>query len=267
MADGWVKLHRQIVTNDLWLSEPFTRAQAWVDLILLANHGNGVVRRRGIKINVQRGQVGVSQDSLAERWRWSKNKVRRFLKELISDGQISLETELKNIAVSTLITITNYEFYQGSETEDETEEKPKIKLKTALEQEEEEKEEEKEVKTSSPSGDEAGGKFYLTRKKKKLAGKRLETFERFWIAFGYKSGKAEAADAWLEIPTLTDAIVEQIVSAAKAECERRPDLIANGKTPKMAQGWLSGRRWEDEEASGIEQNKGTWKTGIFAGVV
>lgn len=95
----------------------------------------------------------------------------------------------------------------------------------------------------SSSADEG---FYLSRRKRKLQGKRLETFELFWKAFGYKSGRAEAADAWLDIPELTQAIVDKIVIAAKNEAANRSGILAQGKTPKMAQGWLSGRRWEDE---------------------
>lgn len=88
--------------------------------------------------------------------------------------------------------------------------------------------------------------IYITKKKRKITGKRLETFMLFWEAFDYKRGKAEATDVWLDILTLTDKIVDQIVIAAKAEAKRRPNLRANGDIPKMAQGWLSGKRWEDE---------------------
>ena len=88
--------------------------------------------------------------------------------------------------------------------------------------------------------------FYLTKKKRQLKGKRLETFNRFWAAFAYPKGKAEAADAWIDIPTLTDSLVDEIVSAASAEAAVRAAVIADGRTPKFAQGWLSGRRWEDK---------------------
>ncbi|MBJ6751353.1 hypothetical protein [Geomonas anaerohicana] len=88
--------------------------------------------------------------------------------------------------------------------------------------------------------------FFLTKKKRKLTGKRLDWFNLFWNVFDYKAGKAEAADSWLDIPVMTDSLVQRIVGAAKQEAMRRPDLHASGKTPKMAQGWLSGRRWEDE---------------------
>ena len=91
--------------------------------------------------------------------------------------------------------------------------------------------------------------FYLTKKKKKLSGKRLETFMQFWDAFDYKSGKAEASDIWLEFPPLTNTVVDKIITAAKKEALSRPELILNKKTPKMAQGWLSGRRWEDETST------------------
>ncbi|WP_461209943.1 hypothetical protein [Desulfocurvus sp. DL9XJH121] len=91
------------------------------------------------------------------------------------------------------------------------------------------------------------GRVYLTRKKKKLQGKRLEWFERFWAAFAWKKGKAEAADAWLEIPELTDALCSRIVAAAALEARRRVELLDKGGTPKWAEGWLRGRRWEDED--------------------
>ncbi len=89
--------------------------------------------------------------------------------------------------------------------------------------------------------------FYETKKKRKLTGKRLESFERFWEAFGYAKGKAEAADAWLDIPQLTEGLVCIICEAASREAALRPEVEARGRTPKMAQGWISARRWEDEQ--------------------
>ncbi|UFS69469.1 hypothetical protein LPW11_16405 [Geomonas sp. RF6] len=138
-AAGWVKLHRVLADHDLWLGEPFTRAQAWVDLLLLANHKVGHIRRRGIKIPVRRGQVGYSQEALADRWKWSKGKVIRFLAELKADERITQEIVLKNLAVSSLICITNYDEYQCGSTEDGTEagtkNRPKAVPKTVPEQE------------------------------------------------------------------------------------------------------------------------------------
>lgn len=92
-----------------------------------------------------------------------------------------------------------------------------------------------------------GNDFLITRRKRKLIGQRWEAFKLFWEAFGYKKGKREAADAWLDIPHLTNSLLDEILSGAKKECQRRPQLFADGKTPKMAQGWISAARWEDED--------------------
>lgn len=98
--------------------------------------------------------------------------------------------------------------------------------------------------------------FYLTKKKKKLTGWKLKTFEEFWIAFNWKKGKAEAADAWLQIPGLTkDLVTETIIPAALLEADGRQAIIDRGSTPKWAQGWLSGRRWEDEQQKEIDPGK------------
>ena len=135
---GWIKLHRVIMEHPDWLSEPFTRAQAWIDLLLLANHKTGHIRKRGITITVERGQVGYSEDALASRWRWSRGKVRRYLSELTRLSQVSRKisekTVQKNTSVSSLIYIVNYEKYQMDDTEDGMENG----RKTVQEQEEKE---------------------------------------------------------------------------------------------------------------------------------
>lgn len=97
--------------------------------------------------------------------------------------------------------------------------------------------------------------FYTTKKKRKLNGKRFDAFNLFWLAFNYKKDKASAADAWLDIPELTNALVDRIIIAAEAEAANRKTIIDRGLTPIYAQGWLSGRRWEDEAYSEAPQQK------------
>jgi len=115
--EGWVRFHRRYLDSDLWLSEPFTKGQAWVDLFSLANHKDGFIRIRGNRVEVKRGQVGWSQLKLSERWKWSRGKVRRFLDELENiDGKV-VQQKTK---VTTLINIINYELYQTGDTTDST---------------------------------------------------------------------------------------------------------------------------------------------------
>lgn len=121
MNSGYIKLWRCVKDNPLWFEEPFTRGQAWVDLLMVANHKPGTIRRRGIRVNVNRGEVGMSLRELAERWRWSLGKVQRFFEELKTDTQIHYRTDTENVNVTNLICITNYEKYQSCNTETGTE--------------------------------------------------------------------------------------------------------------------------------------------------
>jgi hypothetical protein len=91
-----------------------------------------------------------------------------------------------------------------------------------------------------------GVDFLLTKRKRKLNGKRWDAFKRFWDAFDYKRGKREAADAWIDIPELTNQLVDKIICGAKIAAEERKKTIELGIIPKMAQGWITGKRWEDE---------------------
>lgn len=100
-----------------------------------------------------------------------------------------------------------------------------------------------EPKTSSASGDAA--RVFVTKKKRKLKGRQLEMFERFWTVFDHKKDKAQAADAWFDLH-VTETLFSAIVLGAEATARERPDAIKAGRTPIYAQGWLSGRRWEDE---------------------
>jgi hypothetical protein len=88
---------------------------------------------------------------------------------------------------------------------------------------------------------------YLTRRKRKLSGWKLKAFDEFWETFAFKKGRAEAADAWLDISDFTHELARKIINAAVKEARARPVLISKGQTPKWAQGWLSARRWEDWE--------------------
>ena len=111
MSDGWIKLHRKLSDNPLWYSEPFTRGQAWVDLLLLANHEDGFFYLRDHKITVLRGQVGWSILKLATRWKWSRSKATKFLNDLEKEQQVK---QLQSHS-TTVITIINYESYQKKE--------------------------------------------------------------------------------------------------------------------------------------------------------
>lgn len=108
MQRGYIVLWRCIRDNHFWQDKPFDRCRAWIDLLMMANHTPGTIRARGISIAVDRGQVGTSEVVMAEKWGWSRGKVRRLLKDLREQGQIVQQ----NNNVTSLITIVNYDTYQ-----------------------------------------------------------------------------------------------------------------------------------------------------------
>jgi len=86
---------------------------------------------------------------------------------------------------------------------------------------------------------------YRSTKGKILKGKVLERFEAFLTAFGSRAGIADAADSWFKIKPMPDELYTEIIAGAKRYSIFRASL-KKGDTPKMAQGWLTSRRWEDE---------------------
>ena len=112
IMEGWIKIHRKVVDCDLYFAEPMTRMSAFFDLCILANHDKSTTYIRGNCVDVRRGQVCRSKDSLAERWKWSRGKVLRYLDDLEKRGMI---VQQKTAAI-VLISITNYDRYQLDDT-------------------------------------------------------------------------------------------------------------------------------------------------------
>jgi len=114
MVNGWIKVHRSLLDHPIWLDGPFTRGQAWVDLLLQTNHKPGHIRTaNGRRISVSRGQCGMSQLTMAKRWGWSRGKVKRFLTELERGGMIIQKTVQQTGHQNTLVTICNYNGFQS----------------------------------------------------------------------------------------------------------------------------------------------------------
>ena len=112
MSSGWIKLYRKLQDCWIWLDkEPFDKRSAWVDLLLTANHSDKKILFNGELITVKRGQILTSVRKLSAKWKWSVNKVYRFLKLLESDEMLQKESDKDR----TLLTIVNYSIFQCCE--------------------------------------------------------------------------------------------------------------------------------------------------------
>lgn len=116
MADkGWIKLHRKLLDCWIWKEKPFDKGRAWIDLILLAMHHDTEIVEDGKPYPVNRGSYYFSILKLADRWGWSRNKVKRFLDVLEHENMLYTTRTNKG----TLLTIVNYELYQAKDNDSE----------------------------------------------------------------------------------------------------------------------------------------------------
>ena len=108
---GYIKVYRDIRDHWIWTDEeePFSRGQAWIDLIMMVNHNDKDVLFNGRLIHVEKGCRITSLRRLSERWKWSIHKVSDFLNLLEKEGMISQVRDSKK----TLITLINYGVYQS----------------------------------------------------------------------------------------------------------------------------------------------------------
>lgn len=115
MAEGWVSLHRQIREHWLWDDKPFSKGQAWVDILMMANHSNGRILAGNEIVDIEAGGFITSDEKLGNAWGWSRHKVRNFLDLLQADEMISVKRTTKGTAIF----VTNYAKYRYCPTAEE----------------------------------------------------------------------------------------------------------------------------------------------------
>lgn len=112
MAYGWISIHRKIQDDWLWEEKPFSKGQAWIDLLLMVNHDDNTIIFDGKPMQISRGSCITSMQKLCDRWGWSNTKVKNFLKILEKDEKILLKIAPRK---ATALTIVNYNKYQDTD--------------------------------------------------------------------------------------------------------------------------------------------------------
>ena len=116
---NWIKLNRAIMDDWIWTdgnNEPFDKRSAWIDLLMLAYDKDTFKVHKGQIVEIKRGQVPYSKEFLANRWRWSRGKVDRFLLALKRDKKCAINSTTHG----TTITIENYAKWQGERATNST---------------------------------------------------------------------------------------------------------------------------------------------------
>lgn len=129
---GFVPVYRSVQKNMLWTSsEPFDSRSAWIDLLLSVNHEEQILKIGQSARLVRPGQMWTSYVKLANRWKWSRERVYRYIKLLKSEKMVTVDATPKG----TLLTLVNYEMYalRGNTNETTVETSTKTPCKTSTE--------------------------------------------------------------------------------------------------------------------------------------
>ncbi len=237
MSTGWIKLYRKIEDWPLYFAEPFTKAQAWIDLLILAQYHPSIISVRGNLIEVKRGEIAWSEDALACRWFWSRNKVRRFLIWLKTAQQI----ELQKSSILSKIIILKYEEYQQNDTTDDTTERQQT-----IQQTDTYKESKKEKKVKNTPDHFSNDPLWIS-------------FQEFWNFYPRKIAKEKAFLAWKRVNVSSD-LSSKILSHVSSMRKDPRWLKDDGQFIPHPTTYLNQARWDEV----IEKLQETRKVNVFS---
>lgn len=212
---GYIRLYRSIWDHQVFREEPFTEQQAW---IWLCSHAAWKARQQRLGehlVNLERGQIIGAVRFLGEKWGWSKGKVERYLERLKNEAMVETETGTG----ITVITICNYDEYQGGEDDAGTEpgQEPGQRRDAAGTAPGQRRDNDKELNTlkegkegesskaaqpdmlgdgKQPAAPKPSGK---RQSKPGVTPEILERFEQFWERCPVKNAKDRAFRYYLEI--------------------------------------------------------------------
>jgi len=232
--NGWVSINRSVCEHYLWKDKPFTKGQAWIDLIIHANHKAVKIEIKGKVYNLNRGQQARSELTLAKEWGWSRGKIRRFLKMLKSDLMIVQQAEQH----TSIITICNYKDFQDQQQTDGTP---------------------KQTPNDTPSEHQTDTKRYTDNNVNKENNKVLaKKFDIWWEIYDKKDDKKQAVSMWNKLVkdhTLADIII----------LSTRGYVAANERQYRQTPfRWLRNEKWNDENEGQLINGKlvDMWEFGI-----
>ncbi|CAC6967015.1 Phage protein [Staphylococcus aureus] len=109
---GWISIDRSIQNHWLFKEKrTFSKFEAWIYLLMEANHSEAKVPIGNQIVTVERGQRLTSILTLSDLFNWSRFKVKTFLDLLESDGMLEVKTTNK----FSVITVVNWAIYQSME--------------------------------------------------------------------------------------------------------------------------------------------------------
>jgi len=98
-------------------------AMAWLDLLCAASWKERKVHHKDKIITLKRGEFIAGRAYWAKRWNWGEQAVRSFFARLIKCEMIAISNQSLGHTAN-IVSICNYDLYQGALTDSQPEEKP-----------------------------------------------------------------------------------------------------------------------------------------------
>src|SRR5690606_31598451 len=98
-------------------------ALAWLDMISAAAWKTREVPHKDKVITLQRGEFLAGRAYWAKRWNWGEQAVRSFFSRLVKFEMIAISNQSLG-HTSNVVSICNYDVYQGAGVDSQPEEKP-----------------------------------------------------------------------------------------------------------------------------------------------
>lgn len=112
--EGYIKLYRKLLENPIVCKDGDYLA-VWIYILLNATHKEMPSIFKGNKIILKPGQLLTGRKAIGAKLKISESKVHRILKCYESEHMIEQHTSNQN----RLVTVLNWELYQGSEQQNE----------------------------------------------------------------------------------------------------------------------------------------------------
>ena len=189
MATGWVKEHRKLLDNPIFL-KPFL-LQLFTYCVLKANHNEAKIIMNGEEVVVEKGSFITGRKVIAEATGQTESAIYKRLKVLEKLSMISVKGNNRFSVVKVL----NYSVYQGEELSEEQQGNNKVTTREQLGNTNKNVKNVKNVKKLSPSLHDV-------------------EFESFWDNYPRRKAKVDARKKW-DLLMKKGVDPEKVISAAK----------------------------------------------------
>lgn len=112
---GYIAVDREIFDDPLFAPESFSETHAFLWMVAEAAWAPRHVRSGRAIVQLQRGQLAYATRFLAQKFKWTDSRVRRFLLRL-STAHAGIDAKINTLGSreTTIITIANYDDFQLS---------------------------------------------------------------------------------------------------------------------------------------------------------